>query len=85
MRKCNYGEVRGREVSYARRLAGTQYPRFHAYIDLKDDGFTINLHLDQKKACYEGTTAHSGEYDGELVKDEGDRLEKILIAFRTDT
>lgn len=34
----------------------------------------INLHIDQKKPTYGSHTAHSGEYDGELVSAEIERI-----------
>ena len=43
------------------------YPRFHLYAKEDGENFLFNLHLDQKKPTYAGNTAHSGEYDGELV------------------
>lgn len=33
---------------------------------------------DQKQASYEGTSAHSGEYDGELVEQEIRRLKTFV-------
>jgi hypothetical protein len=62
------------------------YPRFHLY--LKVDGSTsspqsgedliFNLHLDQKRPVYEGTPAHSGEYEGKIVEKEAERIKEIL-------
>ena len=54
------------EMSFVKRIGGGDYPRFHIYV--KMIGYTkaeINLHLDQKKTSYEGSTAHSGEYANE--------------------
>ena len=42
----------------------------------------FNLHLDQKKPTYEWHIAHSGEYDGELVEKEIERIKKILGSVR---
>jgi len=83
IRRCGYGEqvTRQGKVSYTKRLGGGQYPRFHAYLDTTDSGFRINLHLDQKGACYTGTTAHSGEYDGEVVEREGERVREVVQSF----
>ena len=80
MMKAGYGEkiTRLGKVSYTRRLRGTEFPRFHAYLDIKEKAFQINLHLDQKGACYAGTSAHSGEYDGKLVELEGERIKEII-------
>ena len=54
------------EMSFVKRVGGGDYPRFHIYTRTSAKGsIEVNLHLDQKKASYEGTTAHSGEYDNE--------------------
>jgi len=66
--------VRG-ETSYVKRLSRTQYyPRFHLYLNELGDKITFNLHLDQKHASYEGSSAHSGEYDGDTVQAEAERI-----------
>lgn len=87
MRRSGYGEnpsvKNGRlEMSYVRRLSPNQYPRFHVYIEKQPDGLQINLHLDQKKASYEGFTAHNGEYDGELVEGEMARLKSSVLIMK---
>ena len=68
------------EFNFVRPLTGN-YPRFHLY--LKDNGGILNfsLHLDQKKPSYQGQTRHSGEYGGELVEAEKQRIEKILLSL----
>ena len=74
------------EYSFVRRISGQEFPRFHAYVKIATSSPTapprndekdliINLHLDQKRPSYETGPAHSGEYDGELVKEEIRRLE----------
>ncbi|OGZ67033.1 MAG: hypothetical protein A3C58_00740 [Candidatus Staskawiczbacteria bacterium RIFCSPHIGHO2_02_FULL_34_10] len=53
--------------------------------------FIFSLHLDQKKPSYparigyakgvadgEGWHAHSGEYDGQIVEDEAERIKQVL-------
>lgn len=89
LRQCGYLEIsnphKNNEISYARSLdPGRFYPRFHIYItDAKlsnaNDAKTvqINLHLDMKKPSYEGVTAHSGEYHGELVEKESARIQTL--------
>ncbi len=62
------------EMNCMRSLGG-DYPRFHAYVKEGPNGFTFNLHLDQKKPSYEGSHAHSGEYEGENVNQERARIE----------
>ena len=81
IRRCGYGEIfdrRSGQTSYARRLSGGLYPRFHAYLEEKADGFQINLHLDQKQPSYDKQTAHSGEYEGEVVEREAERIKLII-------
>jgi len=81
IRRCGYGLVRdprAQEVSYSRRLGSGIYPRFHLYINSVDP-LVLNLHLDQKQASYEGQTAHSGDYDSDLVKQEANRIYNAII------
>lgn len=76
LRRAGYGEHRGREaqLSYTKRIQGSLFPRYHAYVEDKDGGMQLNLHLDQKEATYEGSRAHSGEYGGPLVERETARI-----------
>lgn len=82
MRRAGYAEFldpRTRKISYVRRLgSGMLYPRFHVYIDTQENGFTLNLHLDQKKASYKGCNMHSGEYDSDVVHQEGTRVRQSI-------
>lgn len=72
---------RGDKISFVRRLGSDHYPRFHIYLQNNQDSTIFNIHLDQKKASYQGQTAHSGEYDGDLVIQEANRLKSLLKAF----
>ena len=76
-----FGTTADDEFNLVRPL-GRDYPRFHLY--LKDQGKTLefSLHLDQKKPSYGHETAHSGEYEGELVEAEKQRIEQILTNDR---
>ena len=65
------------ELNCVRPLAGQNYPRFHCYIKEENGALLINLHLDQKKPSYEGSSAHSGEYEGEIVESEAERIKSI--------
>lgn len=80
MRKAGYGEkvTKQGKVSYIRRLRAAEFPRFHAYVDTKAKGFQVNLHLDQKGACYTGTSSHSGEYEGDVVDEEAKRMKETI-------
>ena len=82
IRRCGYGQIfdrRSGETSYARRLHGDLYPRFHVYIEDAGDSWSVNLHLDQRAPVYKGVTAHAGEYDGELVESEAERIQNTSI------
>lgn len=80
MRRCGYGKIakRSGEVSYARLLGRSGYPRFHAYVDMGDKGLQVNVHLDQKQPTYGAHTAHSGEYDGPVVEREAERIHGLI-------
>ena len=77
LRHCGYHEFydyKTGKASFVRRLGRHVYPHFHIYIEEEDDRLIFNLHLDQKKPSYAGSSAHSGEYDGELVEKEAERI-----------
>ncbi len=74
-------EPHGGQTSYTRRLSGNFYPRFHLYLEEKEGQLIFNLHLDQKQPSYQGSHAHSGEYDGELVEQEGERIKSYVSNF----
>lgn len=64
--------------SYVRRLGRQDYPHFHVYLRESPRHLELSLHLDQKGACYQGQTAHSGEYEGEQLVKERDRMIQLL-------
>lgn len=67
------------EYNLVRPLAGRNYPRFHIYVRKDTEGiFHFNLHLDQKQPSYQGSSAHSGEYEGDLIEQEIERIRRIL-------
>ena len=66
-------------ISYIRRLGADFYPRFHVYLEEKASPVNVSLHLDQKKPSYGGgTRAHGGEYDGDVVEREAERLKTFV-------
>ena len=69
------------ELNCVRPLQGQNYPRFHIYLVETPEVITFNIHLDQKKPSYEGATAHGGDYEGETVRDEVERIREIV--YRT--
>jgi hypothetical protein len=80
MRRIGYGEQRARsgQISYVRRVSSDRFPRYHAYVEDKNGGIQINLHIDQKEASYEGSHVHSGEYDSLLCQEEMKRISKFI-------
>lgn len=75
--RCGYGKITDRRLgktSFAKRFHRDFYPRFHVYIKDAENQVIFDLHLDQKRPIYEGVTAHSGEYDGEVVEREAARI-----------
>lgn len=80
--RCGYAKIIDRRMgktSYAKRIHRDFYPRFHVYIQTEEEAIVFNLHLDQKRPIYEGITAHSGEYDGEVVEREGIRIKSFAV------
>lgn len=65
-----------------KRLGGALYPRFHAYLEVGTNEFQINLHLDQKQPSYGGSSAHNGEYDGDTVEQEAERVRQAIEALK---
>ena len=64
------------ELAFARPLRS--YPRFHIFLTIKGDNLIFDLHLDQKRTSYPGTTPHSGEYGGKVVEKEAKRIKQTL-------
>jgi hypothetical protein len=82
LRKVGYGLIHDSITdhdSYVRRFSRDFYPRFHMYFEDLPDRVIFNLHLDQKKASYEGAHMHNAEYDSDLVSAEMERLKGFLI------
>ncbi len=83
MRAAGYAPFRdpkSGEDSYTRRLTSGYYPRFHVYVKGNEKVVTFNLHLDQKKPSYKGSSAHAGEYEGKTVEAE---ITRMRAAFQT--
>jgi len=81
MRQIGYrpiGTTEKGELNCVRPL-GANYPRFHIYLVEKPDIITMNIHLDQKKPSYEGSTAHGGDYGSETVKSEVQRIKDLIL------
>ncbi len=82
LRQAGYQPDRGNrgQVSYSKPLMGSSYPRFHIYIqeEIPGERIVLTLHLDQKKPSYQGSHSHSGEYEGEIVGKEAERLKALF-------
>lgn len=82
MRKIGYFLLtqESSELSFIRPMDRNGYPRFHIYMTFyKDtDEIVFNLHLDQKRPVYQGVSAHAGEYNGDTIEREAQRIQKIL-------
>lgn len=79
--RCGYAKIidrRMNKISFAKRIHRDFYPRFHVYIKITNGQVIFDLHLDQKRPIYEGVTAHSGEYDGEVVEREMQRIKGLI-------
>ena len=69
------------ELGFVRRGGMDEYPRFHVFSKQTTFGkVEINMHIDQKKASYQGTAMHSGEYENEgwLAK-EAEEIKKTFL------
>ena len=83
LRQCGYSferhHAQSAEASATRDLAVGGFPRFHCYAKYDENkSIVINLHLDQKRPSYSGARAHGGEYEGEVVQREADRIRSAL-------
>ncbi|MDO8505258.1 MAG: hypothetical protein Q7S48_01610 [bacterium] len=82
IRRCGYGEYydkRMGKVSYMKRARmGDMFPRYHVYIVENGDAVIFDLHLDQKRPSYEGSSMHAGEYEGTAVEREAERIRKFV-------
>jgi len=86
MRRLGYGEHigHGGQISFSRRLAGSDFPRFHAYVEDKNGGVQVNLHLDQKPSNLGSGAMHGGEYEGPMIQNEMDRLIRVIRSMSTN-
>jgi hypothetical protein len=84
-RKIGYQFVRAQkdadgndEADFARVMGASGYPKFHLYVKFRSSDLIFNLHLDQKRPSYPGTSAHAGEYQGPVVEEELKRIQSLL-------
>ncbi|MDD3711449.1 MAG: hypothetical protein PHP37_02525 [Patescibacteria group bacterium] len=70
--------------SFVRRLGDGYYPRIHLYVDDFPDYIVLNLHLDQKRASYQGFKMHNAEYDNEIINNEINRIKASFLPISDD-
>lgn len=88
LRRAGYVFLEDRKTgneSFVRPLNRGYYPRFHLYLVQSNGQVILNLHLDQKQASYAGAHAHNGEYVGELVQEEIDRIRSLVAQSSPDS
>jgi len=73
MRRIGYAP-HSKSQSFVRRLTSEDFPRFHVYMGDTGNGWEVSLHLDQRGACYDNQTAHSGDYEGKILEEEKQRI-----------
>lgn len=80
IRSCGYSYrgTKDGETSFIKRVGYDEYPHYHIYVKIEGDEIILNMHLDQKKSSYQGASAHSGEYEGELVAKEMERIKQFI-------
>jgi len=70
-----------KKTNFIRPLeGGGAYPRFHIYLQYNKTTkeVALDLHLDQRRTVYEGAKAHKGDYEGELVEKETERIKAFI-------
>jgi len=71
------GVVEG-DMSFIKRVGYNEYPHYHIYVKDLGKEILLNMHLDQKRPSYSGASAHSGEYNGDLVEREMERVKEVI-------
>lgn len=67
------------ELDFTHPIRGDAFPRFHAFLKIYKEEIIFNIHLDQRAPIYKGVAAHEGEYSGELVEKEAERIKQFFI------
>lgn len=87
LRRLGYGEQQNSQgqISFNRRFSNAPFPKYHAYVEDKNGGLQVNLHIDQKAASYDDSRAHNGEYEGPLVEQEMQRIALFVTSLVSQT
>ena len=83
MRSAGYhyegADQKTKEFKFYRSVSNNLFPRFHIYGFLdKAKTLALSLHLDQKAPVYQGSAAHNGDYEGEVIEKEAARIKQSL-------
>ncbi|NTW22367.1 hypothetical protein HGA34_02350 [Candidatus Falkowbacteria bacterium] len=84
LRRAGYGFIHDSKTgkdSYVRRMTRDFYPRLHMYVKEDQQSVVFSLHLDQKRASYQGSHMHNAEYDGPIVAGEVERLKQVVMGL----
>ncbi len=72
-----YDKKSGKD-SFVKQIHGVPYPRFHVYVEEKNEDILFNIHLDQRKPIYNGSPAHGAEYENPAVEQEIQRIKTLI-------
>lgn len=68
------------EYSFVRSSEISGYPRFHLFVRFdKGKHPLFNLHLDQKKESYHGSSAHNAVYNDPIIEAEVERIISRIV------
>lgn len=73
LRRAGYSpfiDPKTKSESFTLKPTSGFYPRFHLYLEKKNDKVIFDLHLDQKKPGYGQGHMHNAEYDTPIVEKE---------------
>ena len=82
LRRLGYALYRNRQgkESFVKRIQGTDFPRFHLYINTEEDNTLIcSIHIDQTAPVYTKGNAHRGDYNSPVLEQEINRLQKTNL------
>jgi len=77
LRRLGYAPYTNRQgvQSFVQRIYGSEFPRFHLYVQtMTDEHIVCTVHIDQKAPVMHGARAHAGDYDSPEVHQEIKRL-----------
>jgi len=67
------------ELNFTHPIRSNAFPRFHVFLKINGENIVFEIHLDQRAPIYKGVAAHEGEYSGELVEKEAERIKQFFL------